>query len=205
MEGIQDLKSLIIKGDFMKKLDLMDAYFTFGESKEIFTFSLARKNLRIPSSSIWTSTGTSCLHKNSKTSGSFPAPFRNTDCNLFGRHDTNKSFKSPVIKRYEFPTLAFGTSGFHDKHQEIYSDSHSTDRIPGVSDRFNSNDHFLTKGKICKIEQSCQKMIEKKSTSVRKLAEILGYMTSSLQTIAPASLHYRQLQMSQINTLLTSK
>ena len=59
--------------------------------------------------------------------------------------------------------------------------------------------------KIAKIADKCQTLVQKKMASVRKLAEILGYMTSSLQAVAPAPLHYRHLQMSQIRSLLNNQ
>ena len=57
---------------------------------------------------------------------------------------------------------------------------------------------MLPSDKIIRIAEKCQRMVQKRVTTVRKLAEILGCMTSSLQAIAPAPLHYRYLQMTQI-------
>ena len=51
----------------------------------------------------------------------------------------------------------------------------------------------------------CQCLVSKKITQVRKISEILGLMTSSLQAIAPAPLHYRHLQMTHIRGLLVNK
>ena len=47
--------------------------------------------------------------------------------------------------------------------------------------------------------------MSRKVTRVRKISEILGLMTSSLQAIAPAPLHYRHLQMTEIRGLLINK
>ena len=51
----------------------------------------------------------------------------------------------------------------------------------------------------------CQCLVSKKITQVRKISEILGLMTSSLQAIAPAPLHYRHLPMTHIRGLLVNK
>ena len=59
--------------------------------------------------------------------------------------------------------------------------------------------------KIQKIILKCQHLVSKKITQVRKVSEILGLMTSSLQAIAPAPLHYRHLQMTHIRGLLVNK
>ena len=61
---------------------------------------------------------------------------------------------------------------------------------------------MLPSDKIIRIAEKCQGMVTKKVTTVRKLAEVIGSMTSSLQAIAPAPLHYRNLQMTQIRGLL---
>ena len=64
---------------------------------------------------------------------------------------------------------------------------------------------MLPSDKIIRIAEKCQRMVTKKVTTVRKLAEVIGSMTSSLQAIAPATLHYRNLQMTQIRGLLEKR
>ena len=63
----------------------------------------------------------------------------------------------------------------------------------------------LPQKKIQIIIQKCQHLVSSKVTRVRKISEVLGLMTSSLQAIAPAPLHYRHLQMTQTQALLVNK
>ena len=64
---------------------------------------------------------------------------------------------------------------------------------------------LLLEEKIRKLVVKCQKLVSRRVATVRKMSEILGLKTSSLQGIAPAPLHYRQLQMVQIRYLSMNK
>ena len=53
--------------------------------------------------------------------------------------------------------------------------------------------------------QSCRDRIREETASVRTLAKIIGKLTSSMQAVLPAPLHYRHLQMLQVKGLLAGK
>ena len=58
--------------------------------------------------------------------------------------------------------------------------------------------------KLRKIRKTCQDLLEKTEISVRELSKFLGLLTSSIQAIFLAPLHYRHLQRLK-NTTMTSE
>ena len=63
----------------------------------------------------------------------------------------------------------------------------------------------LPREKMNQLIQSCRDLIWEKTASVRTLAKIIGKLTSSMQAVLPAPLHYRHLQMLQVKGLLAGK
>ena len=63
----------------------------------------------------------------------------------------------------------------------------------------------LPKEKMNQLIQSCRDLIRDKTASVRTLTKIIGKLTSSMQAVLPAPLHYRHLQMLQVKGLLAGK
>ena len=59
----------------------------------------------------------------------------------------------------------------------------------------------LPKDKIKKVRQNCQRLLANPVVTVRKLAKFLGLLSSSIQAVFPAPLHYRYLQHAK-NTVL---
>lgn len=64
---------------------------------------------------------------------------------------------------------------------------------------------FLPPGKMSQLVQDCKDLILEKSASVRTLSQIIGKLTSTMQAVLPAPLHYRHLQMLQVEGLLEGK
>ena len=64
---------------------------------------------------------------------------------------------------------------------------------------------FLPTEKMSQLLQDCKDLILEKSASVRTLSHIIGRLTSTLQAVLPAPLHYRHLQMLQAKGLLEGK
>jgi hypothetical protein len=63
----------------------------------------------------------------------------------------------------------------------------------------------LPGGKMQKLIQSCKQLLQNRVSSVREIAKVVGKLTSSMQAILPAPLHYRHLQMLQIKSLLVGR
>ncbi len=52
----------------------------------------------------------------------------------------------------------------------------------------------LPRDKIRKIKKECQRIIDSPQITIRQLAKLLGFLTSTIQAVFPAPLHFRQLQ-----------
>jgi hypothetical protein len=63
----------------------------------------------------------------------------------------------------------------------------------------------LTKLKADKIVSLCTNIINKKSTTIRQVAELIGLMVSSSQGMMYAPLFYKQLEIDKTIALDTAK
>ncbi|XP_068734583.1 uncharacterized protein [Montipora capricornis] len=64
---------------------------------------------------------------------------------------------------------------------------------------------FLPPGKMSQLVQDCKDLILEKRAAVRTPSQIIGKLTSTMQAVLPAPLHYRHLQMLQVKGLLEGK
>ena len=64
---------------------------------------------------------------------------------------------------------------------------------------------FLPPGKMSQLVQDWKDLILERRASVRTLSQIIGKLTSTMQAVLPAPLHYRHLQMLQVEDLLEGK
>ena len=63
----------------------------------------------------------------------------------------------------------------------------------------------LPQDKLDNIRIQCQTLLQAKSTTVHRMSQIIGTMTSTLQAVHPAPLYYRALQMTKTRELLRQK
>ena len=63
----------------------------------------------------------------------------------------------------------------------------------------------LPRDKIRKIQSKCQDLLETPVTTVRELSKFLGLLSSSIQAVFPAPLHYRYLQQAKNSVLKSHK
>ena len=59
----------------------------------------------------------------------------------------------------------------------------------------------LPKDKLKKVQNHCQKHLDNPVTTVRELSKVLGLLSSSIQAVFPAPLHYRYLQQAKNSVL----
>ena len=59
----------------------------------------------------------------------------------------------------------------------------------------------LPRDKIRKIQSKCQDLLNTPVTTVRELSKFLGLLSSSIQPVFPAPLHYRYLQQAKDSVL----
>ncbi len=64
---------------------------------------------------------------------------------------------------------------------------------------------LLPRDKIRKIRKKCQDLLDNPNTSVRELSKFLGLLTSFIQAIFSAPLHYRNLQFAKNQALRQSR
>jgi hypothetical protein len=59
----------------------------------------------------------------------------------------------------------------------------------------------LPSDKVEKIQEKCRTMVTERLTTVRELASVIGQLVAAVRAIAPAPLHYRQLQLQKAREL----
>jgi hypothetical protein len=52
----------------------------------------------------------------------------------------------------------------------------------------------LPRDKIRRVKKECQNLLDLQVVTVRELAKVLGHLTSTIQAVFPAPLHFRHLQ-----------
>ena len=63
----------------------------------------------------------------------------------------------------------------------------------------------LPSTKVAKIRQQCSALVAQKQVTVRTLAKLIGVLSSTVQAVLPAPLHYRELQMLKTKGLMYGK
>ena len=193
MEGIQTLKSLIKKGDFMVKLDLSDAYFgvpieaahhkfiRFSWRGKIYEFQALPFGLGVRP------------HYYTKLLKPVIAFLRRIGVRLVVYLDDMillNQCRHMLIRDLSSLKWLLENLGFLINWKK--SVCVPTQVIQFLGFLVDSVEMVirLPQKKIQKIIQKCQCLVSSKVTRVRKISEVLGLMTSSLQAIAPAPLHY---------------
>ena len=77
--------------------------------------------------------------------------------------------------------------------------------IPRFCHQLPRDEAFLANREMSQFLQDCKDLMLEKSASVRTLSHIIGRLTSTLQAVLSAPLHYRHLQMLQAKGLLEGK
>eukprot|EP00794_Sanderia_malayensis_P016482 gene16482-18121_t len=63
----------------------------------------------------------------------------------------------------------------------------------------------LTKDKITKLINSMSNLLEKNTSSIRQVAQVIGYIVSSLPAVRYGQCHYRSIEKDKINALKEAK
>ena len=153
----------------------------------------------------WSSSYPSLLHKAVETSG---GPVTQTwpedDC-LSRRYHCVQSDSGGNIAGQGLTLWLLQNLGFViNWKKSVLDPSHCMEYLGFVINSMEMN-LSLPKEKMNQLIQSCRDRIREKTASVRTLAKIIGKLTSSMQAVLPAPLHYRHLQMLQVKGLLAGK
>ncbi|CAG2197965.1 unnamed protein product [Mytilus edulis] len=204
MEGIHLLKDLLLKNDWMVKIDLTDAYLTLQIAKE------HRKYLRF----FWQG---KIMEFRSLPFGIAVAP------RIF-----TKLMKVPMtlLRRLGVRLIVYldDILIMNQSNQKILSDlSTVLSILRGLGFLINTNKSVmepsqtmeflgytvnsklltlsLPKEKVEKIKNSSKLMLEHKKVSARDLAQLIGQLTATNQAVLPGPLHYRSLQILKTKAL----
>ncbi|XP_069107399.1 uncharacterized protein [Argopecten irradians] len=167
MEGVQSLKTLIQKDDFMVKLDLKDAYFTVpgpSNSSEISEVSLGGPNIHVCGNAFGLAPGPRFLHQTDETSGSPHEKDRCPNGNLLGRHDSYEPIQGKAPDGHTLSEIPVGPTRISDKHREISLDPYSRDRIFRLSSQLNGNDIVTTSKEGVKGHRQVSSFVDKQNS-----------------------------------------
>ena len=207
MESIHMLKNLLRKGDYMVKIDLKDAYLTMPVWKNL------QKYLRF----LWKG---SLLEFACLPLGQASAPWvftklvkpvlsilRQRAIRLIAYLE-DMFLMAPLrqlVLQHAASTLnPLEGLGFTVNYlKSALVPSQQMEFLGSLVDSVNLS-LSLPRDKIRKIQSNCQLLLENPVTSVRELSKFLGLLSSSIQAVFPAPLHYRYLQQAK-NAVLKSK
>ena len=93
----------------------------------------------------WTGLLPQTVHHSSKAASSFSSISRYQDPDVSGRLTDNVTNKGTVFGTGTNSYRSFARPGFQHKLGKIYSETNSSHRVPGVSDRFSKNDVLIAR------------------------------------------------------------
>ena len=135
MENLSSIKSVLISGNFMTKLDLQDAFLTVATDPllytEISSVYLERQSISIPSPPIWAKRGSTGIYKTPKVSGSFLKEKGHSSCVIISQRYANNwlqvSGNSVAHSSSYRPSHCFG---LQRPQREVNNNSNSGNHLP---------------------------------------------------------------------------
>lgn len=204
MEGIHCVKDMIQKGDFMIKLDLSDAYLTVPihqDYQKYLQFRWEGKTYQFLSLPFGISIAPLIFTKLMKVPISY---LRRLGIRLIIYLDDilimNQSSQNCLLDAQTCMEILEGLGFLINKIKSVLVPSQQMTFLGFNVDSVEMN-LSLPKQKIQKIQKLCISMKVTKKISIRKLSELIGNLTASIQAIFPAPLHYRYLQMDKNQSL----
>ena len=205
MEGLDVVKNLLKKGDFMIKIDMKDAYFSVGVNnqfkrflcfnykKMVYMFQCMAFGLG-PAPRLWT-----------KLLKPVVAFLRRIGMRIVIYLDDmlimNQS-STHLLRDRDTVLWVLQQLGFLINWKKSILIPFQVGEFLGfILDSVQMTIH-LPQTKINQIISHCRQLLLQDSISVRDLSRIIGRMTASMQAIFPAPLHYRILQMTRTRYLI---
>ena len=197
MEGIHMLRDLLKQGDWLVKIDLKDAYLTvpiWKDHQKYLRFLWNDSMLEFACLPFSLATAPRVFTKLMKP---IVALLRQRGIRLIIYLDDILIMgeSRDLVLNHAASTLNLLESlGFlvNDKKSQL----NPSQQIEFLGLLVDSNDLtlLLPGEKLRKIRKQCQKLLDHPEMSIRKLSKFLGLLTSSIQAIFPAPLHFRHLQ-----------
>ena len=208
MEGLYLLKHLVQTGDWMMKIDLKDAYFTVQVSTQhqpLLRF--VHGGLRYQFSCLPFGLGPA-PRLFTKLLRPVVALLRRLGLRLIIYLDDIIVFNQTqegIVRDRDSTLWLLQHLGFViNWKKSVLHPAQSMEYLGFVISSIEMK-RFLPPGKMSQLVQDCKDLILEKSASVRTLSQIIGKLTSTMQAVLPAPLHYRHLQMLQVKGLLEGK
>ena len=208
MEGIHMLRDLLKKGDFLVKIDLKDAYLTvpiWKNHQKYLRFLWKGSMLEFGCLPFGLATAPRVFTKLMKPvvgalrqRGIRLIIYLDDLLILAESHDQALHHAASTLNLLE----GLGFIVNYQKSQLLPSQ-----KIEFLGFLIDSNTMTLQLPgeKLRKIRKKCQELLAQTTVSVRELSKFLGLLTSSIQAIFPAPLHYRHLQRLKNTTLASQK
>ncbi|PFX11520.1 Retrovirus-related Pol polyprotein from transposon opus [Stylophora pistillata] len=197
MESILMVKDLLRKGDFLVKIDLKDAYLTvpIGEAHQKFLrFRWKDALLEFSCLPFGLASAPRVFTKLLKPVWSLLKP-RRTRLIAYLEDVLVMASSVDLVKRHAKMVLSLLESlGFVVNYTKSVLDP--SNQLELLCFQINSETLCLSlpRNKVRKIRSTSQSLLENPNTTVRKLSKYLGLLSSSIQVVFPAPLHYRYLQ-----------
>lgn len=196
MEGIHMLRDLLRKGGYLVKINLKDSYLAVpiwkGHQKYL-RFLWKDTMLEFACLPFGLATAPS-LQKIDETCGSHVETEGCASNHLFKRHFDNGRVRRSSAASCCLDPESPRTSGICNQLYKIPTCTKSVDRIFRLPHRFLTMSLQLPSEKLRKIRKQCKQLLNLGQFSIRELSKFLGLLTSSIQAVFPAPLHYRHLQ-----------
>lgn len=192
MEGIDCVRDLLTRREYMCKLDLRDAYLSVPiNPSEVSEVSVEGHNISVQCPPIWAGHGPSGLHEDTQTSLGPPksqGPENHSLLLLIGRN------MKEAEEAYQTEKALLEELGFVVNSEKSVT-SFPGDGIFGVRDRFTVR---LPQAKVKAIKNSCRQMLRRQTQSIRQLSHLVGVLAATGLAVVPAPLHYWGLQALKI-------
>jgi hypothetical protein len=144
------------------------------------------------------------IHKINETSSGCFKTAGHSSSDLLGRHTNHGGVAGLSITPCSINLEPLGGPRFYSQLQKVPVSSLSKIEFLGFLIDSTNLTLQLPGEKLRKIRKKCQNLLERIEISVRELSKFLGLLTSSIQAIFQAPLHYRHLQRLK-NTTMTSE
>jgi len=200
MESILMLKDLITKGDYMIKIDLKNAYLTVpvGESHQKFLrFRWRDTLLEFSCLPFGLASAPRVFTKLLKPVWSV---LRQRGVRLIAYLDdvlVMASTRDLAKQHANFVLTLLESLGFVVNYVKSVLEPSKQIEFLGFHINTETLCISLPRDKVRKIRTVCQKLIDDPNITVRELSKFLGLLSSSIQAVFPAPLHYRYLQQAK--------
>lgn len=197
MEGINTLRDVLQKGDWMGKLDLSDAYLTVPihiDDRKYLKFQWKNRYYQFKSLPFGLATAPRTFTKLMKP---IVSEMRNMGVRLIVYLDDILILaQSPELLKTHMEMMAqrLESLGFKLNNGKCEWEPSQLVEFLGFLVNSLSMRISLPENKVKKIQKECSTLLKRRLVTARQLAQLIGTMTASIPAVAQAPLHYRALQ-----------